>query len=337
MHIKKILVTGAAGFIGMHLFQKLIDNNYTVVGLDSMNHNTLPELAYNRLAHLGFAVKQVKYNTLITNNKNAQFVQLQLNDTENISALFQHHQFDAVIHLAAQTGVRYSLQNPHLYIESNVNGFLNILEGARNTQIKHLIFASSSSVYGLNAQTPFVETHSTDSPVSLYGATKKANEVMAYSYAHLFNIPTTALRFFTVYGPWGRPDMAVYLFTKAIFENTPINIFNSGNMFRDFTYIDDIVQGIFLLIHKPPTNPPTINTFNIGNEQPIPILYLIECLEKEIGKNALKNMQNMQAGDMLSTHAHTQQLFKYTGFKPNVSLEKGIKAFVEWYKLYYKL
>ena len=334
----KILVTGAAGFIGFHLTKRLLSDGHVVVGIDNINDYYDVRLKQARLA-------------LIESDNQFQFLKADLSDREAIEDLFENGQFDCVVNLAAQAGVRYSLENPHSYIDSNVTGFLHILEGCRHHNIGHLIFASSSSVYGLDEAMPFQETQSTDHPLALYGATKKANEMMAHSYAHLYGLPCTGLRFFTVYGPWSRPDMAPFLFTKAIIEGKPINIFNHGKMVRDFTYIDDIVEGIVRLVDKPaeanpdfdPMMPDSSSSlapyrlFNIGNGQPVALMDYIAALEQAIGREAIKNYLPMQAGDATATNADTTRLKEWVGFAPSTAVEEGVAQFVAWYREFYNV
>lgn len=348
----KILVTGAAGFIGFHLVNKLLAEGYDVVGIDDLNQYYDINLKYDRLKEAGIEIKKIKEcNQALTSiyNTGYKFHKLNLTDASKLLKLFEEEKFDIVINLAAQAGVRYSLENPQAYAESNLVGFLNILEGCRSSSIKHLIYASSSSVYGLNSSLPFSEEQPTEHPVSLYAATKKANEMMAHSYSHLYNIPTTGLRFFTVYGPWGRPDMAMFLFTKAILEGSPIQVFNNGEMLRDFTYIDDIVESISKLIRKPAKPNDKWNSlkpesssssapyqiFNIGNSTPIKLLDYIEALEDALGTKAKKNMLPIQPGDVVATHADTTKLTEKIHFKPRTSVREGVKKFVDWYTNYY--
>ena len=334
----KILVTGAAGFIGFHLTKALLLQGHVVVGLDNMNDYYDVRLKQARLA-------------LIESDNQFQFIKADLSDRAIIEQIFEEGQFDAVINLAAQAGVRYSIENPHSYIDSNVTGFLHILEGCRHHKVGHLIYASSSSVYGLDEAMPFQESQSADHPLALYGATKKANEMMAHSYSHLYGLPTTGLRFFTVYGPWGRPDMALFLFTKAIFDGKPINVFNHGKMVRDFTYIDDIVEGIVRLVDKPAvsnddfnplspdsgSSPAPYRLFNIGNSQPVALMDYISALEKAIGREAKKNFLPMQAGDAKATNADTTRLEEWIGFAPSTSVEDGVERFVAWYREFYNV
>lgn len=333
----KILVTGAAGFIGFHLVQRLLRLGHQVTGFDNLNDYYAVSLKEDRLAVL---------NAL----DGFFFVRGSLEERSSVGQLFDAGQFDYVINLGAQAGVRYSLQNPYAYIESNVSGFLNILEGCRHTKVKHLVYASSSSVYGANATVPFSEHHSVDHPVSLYAATKKSNELMAHTYSHLFDIPTTGLRFFTVYGPWGRPDMAYFSFTKAILEGHPIDVFNNGRMRRDFTYIDDIIEGVVrVMTHIPAPDPswqpekpdPATSSapyrvYNIGNNQPVELGRFIEVLEECLGKKAQKNLLPMQPGDVAATYADVADLSDAVGFRPDTSIEDGIACFVSWYLEYYR-
>lgn len=333
-----ILVTGAAGFIGFHLCKYLIERGENVIGIDNLNDYYDVTLKQARLAQL-------------ENQKNFQFYKLDIADRKAIAELFASTKPDRVVHLAAQPGVRYSLKNPHAYVDSNLVGFVNILEGCRHCNVKHLVFASSSSVYGANTKMPFSPQDSVNHPVSLYGATKKANELMAHAYSHLYGLPTTGLRFFTVYGPWGRPDMATFLFTKAILEGKAINVFNNGKMQRDFTYIDDIISGVARVLDKIPVPDPNWSAeapnpassyapyriYNIGNNQPVELLYFIELLEQCLGKKAEKNFLPLHPGDVLATYADIDALEKDVGFKPNTPIEVGIWRFVEWYRDYYKV
>ena len=334
----KILVTGAAGFIGYHLSEKLLAQGDTVVGLDNMNDYYEVSLKEGRLARL-------------EGKPGFRFVRMNLEDREGIAELFAREKFDRVVNLAAQAGVRYSIQNPYAYIDSNISGFINILEGCRHNKVEHLVYASSSSVYGANTSMPFSVHHNVDHPVSLYAATKKANELMAHTYSSLYGLPTTGLRFFTVYGPWGRPDMALFLFTKAILEGRPIDVFNYGKMQRDFTYVDDIVEGVARVTQKipngekewsganpdPGTSYAPFKIYNIGNNNPVELLRFIEVLEKALGKEAQKNLLPIQAGDVPATYADVDDLTRDVGFKPATSIEDGISRFVAWYREYYKV
>ena len=331
----KVLVTGIAGFIGFHVTKCLLDEGYEVVGFDNLNDYYDVQLKIDRLKKL--EVEEVE-NYWLSNNSNLKFIKADLLEKETLMKLFKNEQFDYVVHLAAQAGVRYSLDEPQKYIDSNITGFLNILECCRNYPVKHLVFASSSSVYGLNSKVPFCAEDRTDSPVSLYAASKKSNELMAHTYSHLFKIPTTGLRFFTVYGPWGRPDMAMYLFTEAIINNKSIKVFNEGNMSRDFTYVDDIVESIKRVLIKAPfdLNLP-FNLFNIGNNKPEKLSDFIEEIENATQKTAIKEYYPMQAGDVEKTFADVQSLIDYIDYAPQTSIKQGISYFVNWYKNYYKI
>ncbi len=347
----KILVTGTAGFIGFHLAKKLLERGDEVVGIDNINDYYDVNLKYGRLRELGIEQESIKENSLVHSTKYEKhhFAKIDLANKEAMDNLFKEQDFDAVVNLAAQAGVRYSLENPHAYIQSNVVGFLNILEGCRNYGVKNLAYASSSSVYGLNSSQPFKTTDKTEHQVSLYAATKKSNEMMAHTYAHLYGIQATGLRFFTVYGPWGRPDMAPMLFTDAILNNRAINVFNNGKMSRDFTYIDDIVDGIVKVIDNPAqpnkdwdSNNPDISTssapyrlYNIGNNAPVALMEFIETLEKALGKEAKKNFMPMQDGDVVSTYADVSGLIEEFGYKPDTTLADGIKEFIKWYREFY--
>jgi len=336
--LNTILVTGAAGFIGHNLSKRLLAEGRTVVGLDNLNDYYDPELKKARLAEL----------TIHDRFEHACF---DMADRDRVADLFQEHNFDGVVNLAAQAGVRYSLENPHSYVDTNLVGFVNILEGCRHTKVRHLLYASSSSVYGANTKMPFSVHDNVDHPVSLYAASKKANELMAHTYSHLFGLRTTGLRFFTVYGPWGRPDMALFLFTRAILAGKPINVFNNGNMERDFTYIDDIVEGVVrLLDHLPEPNPewsgdapdPATSycpwrVYNIGNNNKEKLMRYIEVLEDCLGTKAEKNFLPMQKGDVPATYADVSDLVREIGFKPQTSIEDGVCNFVNWYKEYYKV
>ena len=334
----KILLTGAAGFIGSTATLRLLARGDEVVGLDNLNDYYSVQLKRDRLARL-------------TPHPNFRFVQLDVADRPAIEALFANERFDRVIHLAAQAGVRYSLKNPHAYIDSNVVGFMNILEGCRHSQVQHLVYASSSSVYGGNTKMPFSEHDSVDHPVSMYAASKKANELMAHTYSHLFGLPTTGLRFFTVYGPWGRPDMALFLFTKAILEGRPIDVFNHGAMQRDFTFVDDIVEGVVRVLDRVATpaagyraeqpdsgtSSAPFRVFNIGNHNPVPLMDFIACIEDALGMKAQKNLLPLQDGDVPSTYADVDALRDWVGFTPATEIRSGIERFVAWYRDYYRV
>jgi UDP-glucuronate 4-epimerase len=326
----KVLVTGAAGFVGYYVTLQLLSRGDQVVGVDNLNDYYDVSLKQARL-------DQIAKHPQVANFK---FIKLDLADVEATAQLFNQEQFDRVVHLAAQAGVRYSLQNPNAYVQSNLVGLTNVLEGCRNSQVKHLVYASSSSVYGGNTKMPFSEKDMVDTPVSLYAATKKANELMAHTYSHLYGLPTTGLRFFTVYGPWGRPDMSPFLFADAILNNKPIKVFNHGDMMRDFTYVDDIVEGVIRVLDKPATPQEDSHVpyriFNIGNSQPEKLMDFIGIMENAFGKEAEKEFLPMQAGDVKATYADTSALESWVGFKPNTSLKQGVKKFSEWYKSYYK-
>ena len=349
----KVLVTGSAGFIGMHTALRLLREGYDVVGLDNINDYYAVQLKWDRLKETGIESHDIADGKLVQSTKypNYRFIKLDLSNRDGILDLFKREKFDYVINLAAQAGVRYSIENPYVYADSNVVGFLNILEGCRHNEVKHLVYASTSSVYGLNTDTPFSEETPTEHPMSLYAATKKANEMMAHSYSHLFRIPTTGLRFFTVYGPWGRPDMALFLFTDAILNNKPIKVFNGGDMLRDFTFVDDIVEGVALCMSKPaqpdpswngndlniPTSSAPYRIFNSGNSTPVKLTSYIEEIERCLGKEAVKQMMPMQPGDVPATHADVSALSDYTGYKPTVSIGTGVKQFTDWYREYYRV
>lgn len=349
---KKILLTGTAGFIGSHLAQKLLDRGDEVIGLDVINDYYDIRVKYGRLERAGILKTDIQYGQMVTSKKypNYRFIQLKLEDKEGLQKLFdteknQSKKIESVCNLAAQAGVRYSLTNPQAYIDSNIVGFMNILEMCRHHQVEHLSYASSSSVYGLNETMPFSTSHNVDHPISLYAASKKSNELMAHTYSHLFGLPTTGLRFFTVYGPWGRPDMALFLFTKAMLEGKPIEVFNNGEMKRDFTYVDDIVEGLVRVIdHIPKGNPnwsgltpdPSggrgpYKIYNIGNSQPVQLMDFIKAIEKELGMEAKKIFKPLQAGDVPATWADVSDLQKDLGYKPNTPIELGVKKFVSWY------
>lgn len=331
------LVTGAAGFVGFHMVKRLLDDGEAVVGVDNLNDYYDPCLKRDRLEQL-------------EGRDGFQFELLDLADRAGIEGLFAGARFDRVIHLAAQVGVRYSLENPHAYIDSNLIGFTNVIEGCRQAGVKHLVYASSSSVYGANTRIPFSTADNVDHPISLYAATKKANELIAHTYSHLYSLPTTGLRFFTVYGPWGRPDMALFLFTKAILEQRPLDVFNEGRMRRDFTYVDDIVEGILRVALQPPGVDPgwsgddprpdtsgvaPYRVFNIGNNQPVELLDFITTIEDALGMQAEKNYMPMQPGDVLTTYADVEELASAVGFRPQTPLNEGIRQFVDWYLEYY--
>lgn len=331
----KILVTGTAGFIGYHLAKKLLERDDEVIGLDNINGYYDKSLKYARLTELGIDKEELNENELVCSKTypKHKFIKSNLEDSETINKLFVTEKLDAVCNLAAQAGVRYSIENPHAYIQSNVVGFMNILEACRNYSVKNLSYASSSSVYGLNKSQPFKTTDMTDTPISLYAATKKSNELMAHTYSHLYGVQTTGLRFFTVYGPWGRPDMAPMLFASAISEGRPIKVFNHGNMSRDFTYIDDIVDGIIKIID----NPTDFNVYNIGNNSPVSLMEFIETIENALGKKAEKNFMPMQDGDVVSTYADVTGLISDFGYKLDTKLTDGIGKFIKWYREFYNV
>jgi UDP-glucuronate 4-epimerase len=347
----KILVTGVAGFIGFHLTKRLLEDGHEVIGLDNINDYYDVTLKYGRLLELGIEKHQIQEGAYCTSSTfgSFQFIRMDLSDTVSMQSLFESNHFDGVCHLAAQAGVRYSLENPMAYIDSNIIGFTHILEGCRHQKVGHLVYASSSSVYGLNQSQPFSTSHHTDHPVSLYAATKKSNELMAHTYSHLYDIPTTGLRFFTVYGEWGRPDMAPMIFTKAILEDKEIKIFNHGKMSRDFTYIADIVEGIMKVLFQPAspseafdaTLPnPSISSapyriYNIGNNAPVSLMEFVETIEESLGKKAKKQFLPMQAGDVESTYADTSDLMKDFHYQPHTPLKEGIDAFTKWYQSFY--
>ncbi|NIG98118.1 MAG: NAD-dependent epimerase [Serratia symbiotica] len=333
----KFLVTGAAGFIGYHVAARLLADGHQVVGIDNLND------------YYDVALKMARLDLLV-NEPKFQFIKLDLADREGMAAIFAEHNFQRVIHLAAQAGVRYSLENPLAYADANIIGHLNVLEGCRRNKVEHLLYASSSSVYGMNRKLPFSTEDSVDHPISLYAATKKANELMSHSYSHLYGIPTTGLRFFTVYGPWGRPDMALFKFTKAILAGESIDVYNYGEMYRDFTYIDDITEAIVRLQAiipqanpewvveegSPTTSSASYHVYNIGNNTPVKLMEYISTLEKALGITACKNMLSMQSGDILDTHANTAELYNAIGFEPATSVQDGVKRFVNWYREFYK-
>lgn len=333
---KVYLITGAAGFIGSQLAKRLLDEGCSIIGIDNMNDYYDVNLKKARLDRI------IKYGKF-------KFVQISLEDKESLEKVFNDNQIDIVVNLAAQAGVRYSITNPDTYIQANIVGFLNILEACRYNKIEHLVYASSSSVYGMNEDMPFSTHQNVDHPMSLYAATKKSNELMAHTYSHLYNLPTTGLRFFTVYGPWGRPDMALFLFTDAIVKGEPIKVFNHGKMKRDFTYVDDIIEGVVRLLNNPPkenkdwdkmdpdpaTSSAAYKVYNIGNNSPVELMDYIEILEKKLGKEAIKEYLPLQDGDVPMTYANVDDLIDDVGFKPNTSIDDGIAEFVEWYKEYY--
>lgn len=337
MHSETVLVTGAGGFIGFHLVKKLCGMGYKVLGIDNLNDYYDVRLKHSRLKIIGEL-------------DNFEFRQLDLTADRAIRDLFAEFKFDYVVNLAAQAGVRYSITNPHAYLESNLHGFLNILEGCRHAKVKHLVYASSSSVYGANKKMPFSVHHNVDHPISLYAASKKSNELMAHTYSALYNIPTSGLRFFTVYGPYGRPDMALFIFTKAIIEGTPIDVYNHGKMKRDFTYVDDIVEAISRLVPRaatpnalwngmtpdPATSFAPYRIYNIGNNSPVELMTFIEAIEKSVGKKAIKNMMPIQDGDVPATFADVDDLMREVDFKPATPIEEGIGKFVDWYRSYYQ-
>ncbi len=349
----KLLVTGAAGFIGSAVCRRLLNRGGSIVGLDNLNDYYDPELKYGRLATLGIGKNDVAWYKFTPNTTNARFrfIRMNLEDIQAMRMLFANEEFDAVVHLGAQAGVRYSITNPHAYIESNIDGFINVLEGCRHHGVKHLVYASSSSVYGLNGKVPFSEHDGIAHPVSLYAATKKSNELMAHAYSKLYDLPTTGLRFFTVYGPWGRPDMSPFLFIDAILHDRAIKVFNHGDMLRDFTYIDDIVEGVVRIvdvvpagnaawdtvIHDPATSPAPYRVFNIGNQHPTKLLDYIECIERATGRKAKKEFLPMQPGDVYQTFADSSALGEATGFTPCTPLQEGIDRTVAWFKKYYNL
>ena len=348
----KILVTGTAGFIGFHLAKRLLERGDEVVGIDNINDYYDVRIKYGRLKETGIEGDEtIEYAKPIKSTKydNYTFIKLNLEDRAAIEKLFEREKFDAVCNLAAQAGVRYSLVNPHAYVDSNLVGFVNLLEGCRHTGVKHLAYASSSSVYGLNETMPFSVHDNVDHPISLYAASKKANELMAHTYSHLYNLPTTGLRFFTVYGPWGRPDMALFLFTKAILEDRPIDVYNYGKMQRDFTYIDDIVEGVMRVIDHPPQGNPNwsgkhpdpgsskapYKIYNIGNNNPVELMDFIHAIEKALGKEAKKNLLPIQPGDVPATYADVNDLIEDLGYKPDTPIQEGINRFVKWYREFY--
>ncbi|MFC1869288.1 NAD-dependent epimerase [Thermodesulfobacteriota bacterium] len=349
----KILVTGTAGFIGSFTAGKLLDRGDTIIGLDSINNYYDVRIKYGRLEKDGIESSSAESGEQVQSAKyaNYSFIRMNLEDRAGIEKLFLEEGFDMVCHLAAQAGVRYSISNPHVYIESNVVGFINILEACRNHSVKHLVYASSSSVYGLNEKYPFSTHDNVDHPISLYAATKKSNELMAHTYSHLYGVPTTGLRFFTVYGPWGRPDMALFIFTKAILEDEPIDIFNHGDMKRDFTYIDDIVKGTIKVLDNPPKGDSSWNgkgpdpsgtlapyrIYNIGNNSPVSLMDFIEAIEQSLGRKAKKNFLPMQPGDVPATWADVDDLVRDVGYAPSVEIHEGVDRFIKWYMDYFNI
>jgi UDP-glucuronate 4-epimerase len=349
----KVLITGTAGFIGFHVAKYMLARGVEVVGLDNINNYYDVQLKYGRLKETGINGKECEYGKIIKskNQPAYRFIKSDLEDDKTLLQLFRDEKFSYVIHLAAQAGVRYSLTNPHAYIHSNIDGFLNILEATRHFPVEHLVFASSSSVYGLNEQMPFSVNQNVDHPISLYAASKKSNELMAHAYSHLFHIPVTGLRFFTVYGPWGRPDMALFIFTRSILDGKQIDVYNNGEMERDFTYVDDIVDGIGSLIQSPPDDQPDWDAskpdpssskapyriYNIGNGQPVNLMSFIEAIEKATGRKAIMQMLPLQKGDVTKTWADTQDLYHDFRYKPSTSVNEGVKKFVDWYLDYYKV
>lgn len=346
-----ILITGTAGFIGFHLAQRLLSDGKEVVGLDIINDYYDLEVKYSRLAEAGIDRQQIEYGKPVqsTTQPGYRFVQLDMTDRDGLNALFDRERFTTVVNLAAQAGVRYSLINPQAYIDSNIIGFTNILEACRHYSVKHLAYASSSSVYGLNEKMPLSTSDNVDHPISLYAASKKSNELMAHTYSHLFGLATTGLRFFTVYGPWGRPDMALFLFTEAILKGEPIKVFNHGNMVRDFTYVDDIVEGISRVIANPPKGNPSwtghspdpstskgpYKIYNIGNNDPVKLMDFVSAIEEELGRKADKIMMDLQPGDVPATYANVEDLMNDLGYKPETPIREGIRNFLDWYRSYY--
>jgi UDP-glucuronate 4-epimerase len=349
---KKVLVTGAAGFIGFHLAKRLLSEGWKVLALDNINDYYDVNLKYARLRELGIQKDEIEYNKLVTGhaNTNCQFIKLSLEDTENMAGLFRNHSIEIVCHLGAQAGVRYSIENPMVYVTSNIVGFTNILEQSRIHKVKHLVYASSSSVYGLNAKMPFSTHDAVNHPVSMYAATKKSNELMAHAYSKLYDLPTTGLRFFTVYGPWGRPDMSPMLFADCIVNDKPIKVFNHGDMARDFTYVDDIIEGVFRVMQCPASStgdwdaespdPATSNVpyklYNIGNSDPVKLMDYIETMEKAFGKSAIKEFLPMQPGDVLNTYCDVSDLESEFGYRPKTKIEEGLEKFATWYKEFYR-
>jgi len=349
--MKKVLITGAAGFIGYHLCDRLIKEGYKVIGLDNINDYYDIRLKFARLNELGISIENIHYNEYTQSEqcKNFAFIKLDIKEKHKLIEVFKRYRFNYVVNLAAQAGVRYSIENPDAYLESNIIGFYNVLECCKTYKVKHFIFASSSSVYGLNKKIPFSTHDNVDHPISLYAASKKSNELLAHTYSYLYDLPTTGLRFFTVYGPWGRPDMALFIFTKAILEGKPIDVYNHGNMKRDFTYIDDIIEGVYRIIQKSPQgnknwdyeNPDPASSkapykiYNIGNNNPVQLMDFIEAIEEELGKRAEKNFLSMQKGDITASWANVDDLIKAFNYKPDTPINIGIYKFIIWYKQYY--
>ncbi|MBL7110533.1 MAG: NAD-dependent epimerase [Bacteroidales bacterium] len=349
----KVLITGTAGFIGFFLARHLLEDGHEVIGIDSINDYYDVSLKYARLEFTGIKEEAIQYGVPVTSTiyPDYHFVKIHLEDQENLAGLFQSYNPDAVVHLAAQAGVRYSLTNPHAYIQSNIVGTLNILEACRHHSIQHLVYASSSSVYGLNEKMPFSVHDNVDHPISLYAASKKSNELMAHAYSHLYKIPTTGLRFFTVYGPWGRPDMALFIFTGSILEGKPIDVYNHGHMERDFTYVDDIIGGIDRILKRPPEPAAEWNGFspdpsrsvapyrlyNIGNNNPVKLMDFIHAIESATGKNANINFMPIQPGDVEKTWADTNDLMKDFDYQPDTPIKDGVRKFVDWYREFYKI
>jgi UDP-glucuronate 4-epimerase len=333
----KILVTGSAGFIGFHVVKQLISMGHDVIGVDNLNDYYDVQLKLDRLRNTGIDTHDISFNKPLKSKttKNYQFVQTNIEDIEQLKHLFIDQQIDSVCHLAAQAGVRYSLENPHAYISSNIQGFLNILELCRHHHVKHLVYASSSSIYGNNEKVPFSTTDNTDHPISLYAATKKSNELMAHTYSHLYGLKTTGLRFFTVYGPWGRPDMAYFKFVKSIINDQPIQVYNHGHLSRDFTYIDDIVKGVTNILSSQNNIASNYQLYNIGHHEPVFLLDFISTIENILGKTAIKEFLPMQDGDVLTTYADIEPLQQVFNFIPSTGIEEGLSKFIEWYKNYY--
>ncbi len=335
--MKKILITGTLGFIGYHLTAKLLSEGFKVIGIDNINSYYNVKMKYDKLPLLGIEENNLWPNQLFQSKKltNFQFGKIDITDRFQIEELFRKEKFDIVVNLAAQAGVQYSIQNPHTYIENNITGFINLLDAAKTNQVKHFLFASSSSVYGNRDQVPFKETDNVDHPISIYAASKKSNELMAYTYSHLYNLKCTGLRFFTVYGPWGRPDMAPFIFTKNIMEGKEIAVFNKGNLERDFTYVDDIVDGIFSVIDKSTKRRYNYNIYNIGNSQPVNLMNFIRTIESKLGKKAIIKFEPLRKGDVYKTYASTQKLYKDFDYSPKTKIREGISLFVDWYKEYF--